>query len=60
MKIDESCIDHSATKIIDEYMGDPCEYSDQQNDCDHMRLITIGYVRGVLELAKELKEELKK
>lgn len=58
MKIDEACIDHNAVKLINEIMGDPYEYGDQDETADHCRLITIGAVRGVLDMAEAMKKVL--
>lgn len=59
MKIDEECINHNALRLIKEIVGLPFEYNDQNDDSDHMRLVTIGFVRGVIELADALKEAVK-
>lgn len=58
MKIDKACIDHNALRIIGENVL-PWEMSEQNDNTDHQRLITLGYVRGVLDLAAMLKEVLK-
>lgn len=59
MKIDEGCINHNALRLIDDVTANPYEWA-EQNDCaDHQRILTIGYVRGVIDMAKELKEVLK-
>ena len=34
----------------------PFEYSDQNDDDDHMRLVMLGMVRGVLDMAAAMKE----
>lgn len=59
MKIDESCINHNALRIINDIVGAPFEYSDQDETADHSRLITIGAIRGVLDMAEAMKEVLK-
>lgn len=59
MKITEDCINHNALLVIDMGIASPFEYADASEDADHIRLVTLGYIRGVLDLAKELKEVLK-
>lgn len=58
MKIDESCIDHNALRLIRDYVGIPLEYCTSDDEADHMRLVTLGYVQGVIEMAKAMKEVL--
>lgn len=58
MKIDEACIDHNAVRLINEIVGIPYEYGDQDESTDHLRLLTIGTVRGVLDMAEAMKEVL--
>ena len=58
MKIDEACINHNAVKLISEIVGIPYEYGDQDETADHFRLMTLGAVRGVLDMAKAMKEVL--
>lgn len=59
MKIDEGCINHNVTKLIDEELGSPWEYAEQADDADHTRLLMLGYIRGVLSFAECMKEVLK-
>ena len=59
MKIDEACINHNALRCISEEIGSPYEYAEEDATSDHIRLITLGYVNGVLALADALKEVLK-
>ena len=47
MKIDEACINHNAVRLINEIVGSPYEYGDQDETADHFRLMTLGAVRGV-------------
>lgn len=56
MKLDDAKINLTALAVIDEYIAEPCEYIDQINDCDHIRILALGYARGVMDLAKRLKE----
>lgn len=58
MKIDEACIDHNAVKLINEIVGIPYEYGDQDETTDHLRLLTLGTVRGVLDMAAAMKKAL--
>ena len=59
MRINEENIDHNVSRMIDDYVAFPFEYSEQNDDADHMRLVTLGYIRGVLDFAKTMKEVLK-
>ena len=59
MKIDEACINHNAVRLINEIMGNPYEYGDQDESTDHLRLLTLGEVRGVLEMTEAMKKALK-
>jgi hypothetical protein len=59
MKIDEACINHNALRLINETVGIPYEYGDQDESADHLRLLTIGAVRGVLDMAEAMKKVLK-
>lgn len=58
MKIDEAYIDHNALRIINDIVGIPYEYGDQDESTDHLRLLTLGAVRGVLDMAEAMKEVL--
>ena len=59
MKIDENCINEKAVQAIDELVALPFEYSDENEESDHLRLVTIGAIRGVLDLSNLLKGALK-
>ena len=59
MKIDEGCIEHNATRLIEEYTQCIWELTDEKNDEDHTRLMTLGFIRGVLEMGQAMKEVLK-
>ena len=55
MKIDEESINHNAVRLIDELdvwdlIGD---------DMHDYQVMTLGYIKGVTEMAKALKEVLK-
>lgn len=55
MKIDEENINHNAVRLIDELdvwdlIGD---------DMHDYQVMTLGYIKGVTEMAKALKEVLK-
>ena len=54
MKIDESSVDHNAMRLIDELcLWDMCGKED-----DTIRTMAIGYIAGVTEMAKAMKEVL--
>lgn len=54
MKIDEACIDHNVTRLIDELDMWGLEGAEMSD----IRLITIGYIKGITEFAKAMKEVL--
>ena len=58
MKIDEACINHTALRVINEIVGNPYEYGDQDESADHVRLMTLGAVSGVLDMAEAMKKVL--
>ena len=57
MKIDKECIDHNVTRLIEE--ATQCIWDLDNETHDHCRLMTLGYIRGVIELGEALKEVLK-
>lgn len=59
MKIDEGCINHNIALVINDGMGSPWEYGERSDDADNMRLLTLGFVHGVLTLGEALKDVLK-
>ena len=59
MKIDSGQIDYSALRVIENIVGNPAEYSGYDSDQDNERLLVIGAIRGVLDLANELRIVLK-
>lgn len=59
MRIDEECINHNVARMLDVEIGSPYEYAEDSKDGDHVRLMTLGYIRGVLDFAGCMKEVLK-
>ena len=57
MKIGEEDINHNALRLIDEI--DVWEISGTEDGDDGFRIMSLGYIKGVTELAKALKEVLK-
>ena len=57
MKINEESINHNIARLIEEYTQ--CIWEIDDDKYDHIRLMTLGYIRGVLELGEALKEVLK-
>ena len=57
MKIDENSINHNVTRLINDATTSLWELD--SDSFDHERLIILGYIRGVIELAGELKAMLK-
>lgn len=57
MKIDEACINNNVVRLIDEF-----EMWDLTSDSgldENMRIMALGYVKGLTELADALKEVLR-
>lgn len=66
MKIDESCINHNAVKLIDELSASAYDFcslkaenamSERENQ--NFALMTLGNICGVIDMARALKEVLK-
>lgn len=56
MKITYESIDYNAQRLIDEVVALPFEYADECNDADHQRILTIGIIRGILDMAKVMRQ----
>ena len=59
MRINDENINHNVTRLIEEYTQCIWEINDEKNDEDHTRLMTLGFIRGVLEMGEVMKEVLK-
>lgn len=59
MKIDDACINHNVVRLVDEMTSSLYEYADETSNDDHMRIATLGEIRGICDLANALKEALK-
>lgn len=57
MKIDEASINHNVVRLVGGLL--PFEMADRTDDTDNLRIMSLGYVQGVCELADELKKVLK-
>ena len=57
MRITEDCINHNAVRLIKENSL-PWEMYEQNDDSDHQRIITLGFIEGVLTMADCMKEVL--
>ena len=59
MKIDESCINHNAVNIINDLVSDCYSLIDCKMDEERgFYLMTIGEIKGVIDLANELKKSV--
>lgn len=60
MKIDEDCINHNALRLV-EQMATKLTVVETYDfpGSDHPNIEGVGYIRGVLDLANELKAVLK-
>ena len=57
MKIDEASINHNACRLIDELAASIYEVDKKDDEC--LRALTLGNIRGVIEMANAMKEVLK-
>lgn len=55
MKIDESCINHNAVRLI----GRIWDINGTADGEDGLQMMTLGYIKGIIDMAKALKEVLK-
>lgn len=58
MKIDENTINHNAVRLIDDIVTDFVDNNVTECDDGH-RTITIGYIKGICDMANAMKEVLK-
>lgn len=58
MKIDDASINHNVVRLVDEATSSLYEIVDETPIDDHMRIATLGEIRGICELANALKEVL--
>lgn len=56
MNIDKDVINQCVIKVIDGEVGTPWEYAEQDDTADHQRVMTLGFMAGVLTLGRELKK----
>jgi hypothetical protein len=59
MKIDESCINHNAVRLIGEMVSELYEFTDANDSMERMRVATLGEIRGIWQMANAMKEALK-
>ena len=59
MKIDESCINHNALRLIGEMVTELYEFTDSDASMENMRIATLGEIRGICQMAVAMKEVLK-
>lgn len=57
MRINRESINYNAKRLIDENVL-PWEMDEQNDDSDHQRIVTLGYIRGVLDMARAMEEVL--
>lgn len=58
MKIDESCINHNALRLIQELASDVYENTSHEEGFDNARIEKLGEILGICVLAKALKDVL--
>lgn len=49
-----------ALEEIEAVLGLPYEYANSDDEGDHLRIMTIGHVWGIVTFAKELLKEIEK
>ena len=59
MKIDESCINHNALRLIGEMVSELYEFTDADENMERMRIATLGEIRGICQMADVMKEVLR-
>lgn len=56
MKIDEATINHNVVRLCKDLLPfDMCDRTDAE---DNLRIMSLGYIQGVCDLAEELKRVL--
>lgn len=58
MTIDTSRIDANVVALISDAVDDPYREPVQNTSAEAIRTTTLGYIRGVLDMAAVLKEDL--
>lgn len=58
MKIDENGINHNAVRLIDDIVTDFVDNNLVECDSNYKE-ITIGYIKGICDMANAMKEVLK-
>lgn len=58
MKIDENGINHNAVRLIDNIVADFVDNNLVECNSNHEE-ITIGYIKGICDMANAMKEVLK-
>ena len=59
MRISADNIDYNAVRLIDEIIVDPYMDATRTDNDDNRRIMMLGEIRGVLDMAKAMKEVLK-
>ncbi len=59
MKIDESCINHNAMRLISDMVSELYEFCDADDNMERLRIATLGEIRGICQMAAEMKKVLK-
>ena len=59
MKITEECVDYNAVRLIGEMVSELYDFTDANDNMEHMRIATLGEIRGICQMADAMKEVLK-
>lgn len=59
MKIDENSINHNAVRLINDIVSGFVDTDSIECSSDRYKAITIGYVKGICDMANAMKEVLK-
>ena len=57
MKVTEESVNHNALLLIDDVVGTVFEYTDGEGKST--LLTSLGYIKGVVDMAKAMKEIIK-
>lgn len=59
MRITQENIAYNVQRMVSDLVETLYDYSDDSDDFDHMRVATLGEIRGICEFAKCMEEVLK-
>ena len=57
MKVTEDSVNHNALLLIEDAVGCPFEFTDEEDKTT--LIVSLSYIKGVLDMAKAMKEIIK-